>query len=1356
MSSVYRLLLLFPALVAELTAAGQCPLISVQTGDSACAASTVNVSASVNLPGTYDWDFCSGDFINPAFDTAYSDAAGLLNIVAGVRAVSDSSGDHLFVCSRDNGKLVRLDFDNGYGSAPTATADLGNLGGSISRPNCLQFIRENGTWYSLTVDVFSNTVTRSEFLNGLDSLPTSSANIITTALNLPEGVDIVRTSDDSVFALVANFQDNRVLVFSFGTSILNTPVLTDSFTVTGADGITDISVIRDCDRWFAAVTVFRTPDLILIDLGTTLSDVQPQFTAFNNGQVYPYGIRLVRDGGRIYSFNSTAVGTLNIHDLGVRLSSPSITFKGSYSVNAGTISGIDLIRKGSSWFGFASVESANILKLLDFRDTCSASAGSDTTSVSATVQYSEAGDYLVALGYTDTAGNVSHAAAPVRIHPLPATAATLSGNCLGDSTRLTDISTISDGSLSGTLWHFGDGDSSLSSHATHLYQDTGSFSLTLTSYSDRGCSRQLDTVFRIAPLPVASFVAADACSGSPVNITEQSTVATGFISFYSWMFGNGDSLSGTLPVYSYPAFGTYLIRLDVVSSDGCYGSDTQSVQIAERPSGSFSVSNTCADQQVQFIDLSGAGTSSIISRLWEFGDGDTSTAGSPSHQYPPGTGDYDVRLLVNASNGCSDTVEQTIRINDPPTVRFSVSTSSICERSDVAFSDSSFVTGDTVSAWLWDFGDGLTSVERNPVHRFDTAGTYVVTLVAYSPTSCPGSSYQLPITVLESPRAGFTASLTCLGAVTSFTDTSLLPAGAALASVTWVFGNGDSSSSSNPVMLYDTAGLYTVLQTVTTTDGCTSLDTGEVRVYAPPSAAFIFDRPCNGQPVRFTNTSFSDTWSNVQSVAWNFGDPASGTSDTSSSLQPVHIFTGSSTYSVSLIAVSDKGCRDTVQRPVTPLPTSNAVFTYAPTCYGDLMQFFNPGSPLDSLYVWQFGDNQTNFLQEPAHFYALPGNYTVTLSVIAATGCISTASRSVTVSPLPVASFSAGNSCLGSNCLLTDQSTVGNGTITTRAWSVDGIGGIGNGSTSLITFPDTGNYRIRLTVTSDIGCTDTVSTVVMNHPLPEASFSFNPQFGNPPLDVDFQNLSAGAGTYTWHFGDGDSSISADPSHTYADSGLFAIRMIATSAFGCSDTALSSIYVVRPVLDIAVTGDSSYRSGDYFHIVTRLANLGTRAIDRVWLEARLENGSVIRERLTRDIPTGVNGTTTYTFSASFLLNGNEDPEYYCIKATDPNDEEDDVPSNNERCYNRTSEPVIMVYPNPTTGILSLDLLMNYREEVDIDLYDNLGRFLENISRSRLEPGLNRVELDIRDRSAGNYSLRIGFRDKTYTRSILLEK
>ena len=137
------------------------------------------------------------------------------------------------------------------------------------------------------------------------------------------------------------------------------------------------------------------------------------------------------------------------------------------------------------------------------------------------------------------------------------------------------------------------------------------------------------------------------------------------------------------------------------------------------------------------------------------------------------------------------------------------------------------------------------------------------------------------------------------------------------------------------------------------------------------------------------------------------------------------------------------------------------------------MEFFNSARQ-DSLFLWNFGDNQTNQVQEPAHYYAFPGTYTVTLTVTSFSGCISTASRQVTVSPIPEAGFSTQPACVNTEYTFVDTSRISIGSITNWTWSLPD-GTMLSGFAPVYTFADTGTLSVTLDVVSDIGCEASVT-----------------------------------------------------------------------------------------------------------------------------------------------------------------------------------------------------------------------------------------------------------------------------------------
>lgn len=218
--------------------------------------------------------------------------------------------------------------------------------------------------------------------------------------------------------------------------------------------------------------------------------------------------------------------------------------------------------------------------------------------------------------------------------------------------------------------------------------------------------------------------------------------------------------------------------------------------------------------------------------------------------------------------------------------------------------------------------------------------------------------------------------------------------------------------------------------------------------------------------------------------------------------------------------------------------------------------------------------------------------------------------------------------------------------------------------------------------------------------------------------------------------------------------MFVIQQKVTSVFGCVDSANKNIYVIRPILDIAITGDSSYISGNYFHIVAKIANLGTRQIDSVSIEGRLADGTNVLEKYVSLIPTGAAGVQWYTFHASFLISSASKIDYYCIKVINPNGEADDFPANNEKCFSRIKElAIINPYPNPFTDQLIVRVILPFEDDLKLDLVDQSGKTLMSIPQNKSPKGLNEFKLDLSSYSDGIYSILIQFREEQVVRQVI---
>jgi PKD repeat protein len=573
----------------------------------------------------------------------------------------------------------------------------------------------------------------------------------------------------------------------------------------------------------------------------------------------------------------------------------------------------------------------------------------------------------------------------------------------------------------------------------------------------------------------------------------------------------------------------------------------------------------------------------------------------------------------------------------------------------------------------------------------------------------------------------------------------------------WRFDGVDSSNQINPKYLFLTPGVHEVTLTVVTNLGCTSTDTVSFTVHDNPHAAFTYINACTDFATIFTSNTTVDSLAFVNVYEWTFGDP--GDPYNTSGLQnPTHIYDSSvaGPHNVTLLVIDNFGCRDSILQTLDVNYSVIPRFTYSPTCLGDIMSFtnFSGNINLDSAWTWNFGDQQTINIENPAHYYVYAGTYTVTLTALSVDGCLSTASKDVEVSAIPVADFASPPACIDNPYQFLDNSTVSNGSIDSWEWTFDTLG-TDTVQNPVFTFDTTGTFSVNLVVYSAIGCVDSVRKNVTVHQLPVPNFSYYPQYGNPPLPVGFTNLTDISSTYSWDFGDGSQgSNAAAPNHVYQDTGRFVIELIATSSFGCVDSITKGIYVIQPLLDAAVTNVSAVFNNGQLNIHANIANLGTVDIDSVIMQARLQDGTVIQETYHQLLPNGSNGIQSYNFVASFTIASSSSVPFYCVSVIKPNGKDDDVESNNEKCSSLSNEFAIMEpYPNPFNNTLQMNVILPYDDYLTVELYNTLGQKISTLYDGPGKTGLNAIEEDFSSLADGVYMVRYSFRDEDIVRRVI---
>ena len=803
----------------------------------------------------------------------------------------------------------------------------------------------------------------------------------------------------------------------------------------------------------------------------------------------------------------------------------------------------------------------------------------------------------------------------VTVHPLPTPNFTFTApSCETRTISFTDASVANVGVLTAWAWNFGDpgsgaANTSLLQNPVHTFAASGVYNVTLSVTTSNGCvSLPVANIpVTINARPLAGFIIPEVClSDTYAQFLDTSKVALpSNIVAWAWNFGdpfatvpNPNTSILQNPLHSYTAVGNYNVQLIVTTNTGCKDTILQVLTVnGSFPNSIFTVNNPgtlCANDSVAVVNLSTVfpGVITQVEITWDLVNFPAAVQLDPNpvfgkvykHLYPnfqaPLTKPFTIRFRAYSGGVCLDDSIKVITVNAAPRVQFLPIPNTCLNVAPFQITQAT-ETGGVPGTFVFS-GPGVSATGIfNPLSV--GPGTYTI---LYTYTSAAGGCVDTAsqqITVLVAPVADFSFSAPdCETKAVTFTDASTNTVGA-LTTWTWDFGDGTPlvirNNNAPFTHIFAVAGTYNVKLFVTTSNGCNST-VKQLPVVVKPQPKPNFTFPSSvclpNVTVPFTNTStIADGTQASFTYLWDFGDPGSGANNTSTAMNPTHVYTGVGPFSVNLQVTSGAGCiHDTtiVMNGIHPQPISAFSASKTSVCENETINFTDLSNGLDGTvtqWFWDFGDaSPISNIQNPSHAYAPFNNYTVSLYIINSNGCNSDTSRQVmNVLEPPVANFSfSAPYCETKDITFTDASNAPVGNLTTWTWNFnDGSPLVIRNNNAPFThaFPAALTYNVELTVTTNNGCNSALKSIPVNvHPLPNPVFSFdNTFYCIPNATVTFNNNSTiadgteNAFTYLWNFGDpasglNNASVAKSPSHFYQAVGPYNVNLQVTSGNGC--------------------------------------------------------------------------------------------------------------------------------------------------------------------------------------------------------------
>lgn len=596
--------------------------------------------------------------------------------------------------------------------------------------------------------------------------------------------------------------------------------------------------------------------------------------------------------------------------------------------------------------------------------------------------------------------------------------------------------------------------------------------------------------------------------------------------------------------------------------------------IKATPVANFTASTT-AGYVLSPIVFNDTSTNSPNSWLWDFGDGNTSALKNPTHAYSS-VSTYTVKLTATNTLGSNVTTKTNfIAVTMPtsPVAGFAANATSGSYPFTVQFTDT---TGNGAYSWLWNFGDGKTSNEQNPVHTYTKGGTYTVKLTATNAVGSNTTSQAGYITTSASsvPVASFTGTpVNGIAPLTvTFTDTSTnSPA-------TWVWDFGDNATSAvqNPIHTFGSVGTYSVNLTVANSHGTGNLTkNGLVYVTSAtgslPNYTDIYVRAANHDGIRWNDNDngtyyvpSGSTGGGLNNVLKITTDPDNTTGQTTVTTDKSGTFyvTGTSQDEIVLLLAVNGTIPDNFAARI-----KTRGYTWTPTGSAPASGYTYQSSALDQTFT------KSDFFYGPQNWKPTQGN-----------------------ANYPLYAGEDMNSPAEQYQLMF---------IDTRAGLLSGSSLTDNGAVRIdynfTNLPDSARFNVYgWKTTSGMGWTNDINSsgysviqqVVVIPPV--ADFTANQTEGLVPFNVRFHDTTLNTPTsWAWDFGDGSTSVKKNPEYTYDSAGTYTVKLTATNSKG-SDTKTRAgfITVSAPVTttnSFALTGVTATMSGTTQTIAVNITN-----------------------------------------------------------------------------------------------------------------------------------------------------------------------
>ncbi|MEO9478118.1 MAG: PKD domain-containing protein [Cyclobacteriaceae bacterium] len=713
--------------------------------------------------------------------------------------------------------MIRLDYGADLSNAPTPVT-LGNIGSSFNAPHSLSIISNGENWFGFVVNFSGNNLIRLDFGSSLANTPSAvDLGSLDGNVTSPDDIQVIYDSNtSSYYALICS--QKSVISVNFGSDLESTPTYQVT-QITGSSRLWGMSLLQVSNQWYGLAANFTSGDRLVYHITFDASLVPSTFESIDlaglgagrNRDVWfgrendSYFGMVVTEGAELVriDFDQTPQNT----------STDFVLFGDIDDTRNNNVVSVEIVSDGSDWYGFVT-DFGNSVYRLNFDQSCSSSVASAVTFEPEGVSYDGSGEYDIWLEAVDSDGNFSLDSRSVLITPNRAPSIELNsdGNvCVGSEKTFT-IQDLSDPADVATTYEWdvnGDdivditqnsSDSGFGSLSVdyNSFGGAGTYNLAVNAINDGSCVNTVIEQVVLLEEPSAptdiDATAASFCTFTEIRFTYPEILSLPEEAQLKWDINGEIQSDQDTVVFSFDTPGDKNIGLQVILSNCSTAVYSEVITLDEGPSVDFSYANNCFGEEVNFNNQ--AEGNSLVSFLWDFGDGAQSNLENPSHLYSS-AGSYLVTLTVDNASGCSSSVVKGLVVNDQAlaAVVFGESIENLPTTFEAI---DQTLDADSIIQWSWDF-DGLGSSESQfASFNFDTPGVYEIVLEVVTAQGCHDLiSNDLEVKTAIFPTANFSyTSEVCLNEPLTFLNESVNAT-----SYTWDFCVGDLNNEPETISI---------------------------------------------------------------------------------------------------------------------------------------------------------------------------------------------------------------------------------------------------------------------------------------------------------------------------------------------------------------------------------------------------------------------------------------------------------------------------------------------------------------------------------------------------------------------------